>query len=111
MDQYKYRALNSNGRQVKGMVGAKNEYDLFEQLQTVGLELIDCKIVGNEVKIPLFASLRNKIVIRDVIQLFVNLEQMQKAGVPMLEALSDIRVILCPRFIVTFLMEHLCQKL
>jgi type IV pilus assembly protein PilC len=91
MDQYKYRALNANGRQVKGMVAAKNEYDLYEQLQTVGLELIQCKVVGESKGSQLFSGLRNRIVVRDLIQLFINLEQMQKAGVPLLEALADIR--------------------
>lgn len=91
MQQYKYRALNANGRQVKGMVAAKNEYDLYEQLQAVSLELIQCKVVGESKNLSFFSGLRNRIVIRDLIQLFVNLEQMQKAGVPLLEALADIR--------------------
>ncbi len=32
-----------------------------------------------------------KIVLRDIIQLFVQMEQMQSAGVPLLDALSDVR--------------------
>lgn len=35
--------------------------------------------------------MRKKIKIRDLIQLFIHLEQMQSAGVPMLESLGDIR--------------------
>ncbi len=33
----------------------------------------------------------NKVKVRDLIQFFINLEQMESAGVPMLDALGDIR--------------------
>jgi type IV pilus assembly protein PilC len=48
-------------------------------------------VVGESKGSQLFSGLRNRIVVRDLIQLFINLEQMQKAGVPLLEALADIR--------------------
>ncbi len=38
-----------------------------------------------------FGLTLNKIKIRDLIQFFINMEQMESAGVPMLDALSDIR--------------------
>ncbi len=34
---------------------------------------------------------RNTVTLRDLIQFFINMEQMQGAGVPLLDALSDIR--------------------
>lgn len=56
------------------------------------MELIDCSPVGE--KKGLFdgiSLLQKKVKTRDLLQLFVHLEQMQAAGVPLLDALSDAR--------------------
>ncbi|HTK85678.1 MAG TPA: type II secretion system F family protein [Patescibacteria group bacterium] len=91
MARYKYRAINNKGRPVRGVITAINEVDLHNQLQSGGLELIQCSAIDKK-KGPLAAiSFGNKVKTRDLIQLFFNLEQMQNAGVPLLEALSDIR--------------------
>lgn len=66
-----------------------NEIDLYHQLQSVGLELVQCTPLSK--KNTRFSLSRNKIKIRELIQLFVHLEQMQSAGVPLLDALGDIR--------------------
>jgi len=63
---------------------------LYKQLQSAHLELIDCAVVG-EGKVKSFQLGRQKVKLRDVIQLFVQMEQMQSAGVPLLDALSDVR--------------------
>lgn len=90
MAKYNYRALNKSGRPVRGTLTAANEVDLFQQLQAGGFELIDCKEVG--VKSGKFQILgRGGVKNRDKIQLFVHLEQLQKAGVPLLDGLADIR--------------------
>jgi len=66
-----------------------NEIDLHNQLQTAGLELVQCASVSKK---SLNMSIgKQKITLRDLIQFFINMEQMQGAGVPMLDALSDIR--------------------
>jgi len=59
-------------------------------LQSAGLELVDCSVVGAG-KSKGFQLGAKKILLRDVIQLFVQMEQMQSAGVPLLDALSDVR--------------------
>lgn len=90
MPKYNYRALNKSGRPVRGSLTAANETDLFQQLQAGGFELIDCKEVGKKSgKFKVFGS--RGVKIRDLIQLFVHLEQLQKAGVPLLDGLADIR--------------------
>ena len=43
MEKYKYRAINASGRPVRGLISAKNEIDLSNQLESAGLVLIDCK--------------------------------------------------------------------
>jgi type IV pilus assembly protein PilC len=89
MAKYNYRALNKNGRPSRGTLTAANEVDLFQQLQAGGFELIDCKEVGT--KSGKFKIFGGGVKTRDKIQLFVHLEQLQKAGVPLLEGLADIR--------------------
>lgn len=90
MAKFSYKAINAKGRPVRGVITAANEADLFNRLQAGGMALVDCKEMsekGNRLK-----SLTSKrIKTRDLIQMFVHLEQLQKAGVPLLDALSDVR--------------------
>lgn len=65
--------------------------DLYNQLQSAGLELVDCNVIGKGKTSALGTMLEPKIKTRDLIQLFVHMEQMQSSGVPLLDALSDIR--------------------
>ncbi len=71
-------------------MNANGEVDLYEQLQKSDLELLDCKIL-QEKKGFSFSLTMQRITIRDLIQFFLHMEQMQGAGVPLLDALSDIR--------------------
>lgn len=88
MPHYAYRAVNANGRQVHGSLTATNEIDLHGALLEIGLELIDCKTASARRGL---AALRDRITTQDLIQLCVHLEQMQRAGVPLLHCLADIR--------------------
>ncbi len=67
-----------------------SEVDLYNQLQTAGLELVQCSSLSKKKSSLGFLS-RVKVKLRDLIQFFIHMEQMQSAGVPMLDALSDIR--------------------
>lgn len=74
------------------MIAAANEVDLHNQLQTAGLELVQCSPLDR--RKGMFDSLtflQKKVKVRDLIQLFLHMEQMQSAGVPLLSALGDIR--------------------
>lgn len=71
------------------MVAAANEVDLHNQLQSAGLELVHCAPLNKKKMGGL--SFGGKILIRDLIQLFLHLEQMQGAGIALLDALGDIR--------------------
>ncbi len=88
MEKFKYRALNANGRPVKGVLAAVNESDLHNQLQASGMELISFSELSSKKSKSRFGA---KVKIRDLIQLFVHLDQMETAGVPLLVSLSDIR--------------------
>lgn len=91
MERYKYRAINNRGRPVRGVIAAINEVDLYNQLQAAGLELIQCAPLVRKKGAFSGGLLAKKLRIRDLIQLFLHLDQMQGAGVPLLEALADIR--------------------
>lgn len=89
-ERFKYRAINNKGRPVRGVISAANENDLYNQLQSAGLELVQCASLSK--KRGFLGNIHLKrIVVRDLIQLFLHMEQMQSAGVPLLEALGDIR--------------------
>lgn len=88
MEKYKYRALNAKGRPIKGVLGAMNETDLFNQLQTAGLELVSATPLSKKKGKTHFLT---KVKIRDLIQLFMHLDQMENAAVPILDSLADIR--------------------
>ena len=63
---------------------------MYNQLQSGGLELVQCTSLSKRAaKLP--GLTLNKIKIRDLISFFIHMEQMQSAGVPLLEALGDIR--------------------
>jgi type IV pilus assembly protein PilC len=88
MEKYKYRALNAKGRPIRGVLGAINENDLFNQLSSAGLELISASPLSKKkTRSPLMA----RVKIRDLIQLFMHLDQMEHAAVPILDSLADIR--------------------
>lgn len=88
MEKYKYRALNSKGRPIRGVLGAMNENDLFNQLQSAGLDLISATPLSKKKSKTHFIT---RIKVRDLIQLFMHLDQMEGAAVPILDSLADIR--------------------
>lgn len=90
MAKFSYRAINAKGRPVRGVVNASSETELFNRLNEAGMSLLDCKEM-NEKGSKIAALTAKKVNIRDLIQMFVQLEQLQKAGVPLLDALTDIR--------------------
>lgn len=76
---------------MRGVIGAANEVDLYNQLHSGGLELVQCTVMGKDKSFLSNLGIKKGVKVRDLIQLFLHLEQMQGAGVALLEALSDIR--------------------
>ena len=71
---------------------AVNEADLYQQLQKNELELIQCNEIKDTPGLSYLKSwFRKGVKTRDLIQLFIQLEQMQNAGIGLLEALSDAK--------------------
>jgi type IV pilus assembly protein PilC len=87
MERYKYRAINAQGRQVRGVLAAMHETDLFNQLRGGGLELVSCSQLKE--KRSIFSM--SRVTTRDLIQFFVHINQLESAGIPVLDSLADIR--------------------
>ncbi|MCA1941425.1 MAG: type II secretion system F family protein [Caenispirillum bisanense] len=88
MPLYAYRAINEKGRSVRGQINSVNETELFQQLHELGLELVDASTV-TERKWAL--ALSGRVKTRDLIQTCLHLEQLSAAGVPLIDALADLR--------------------
>lgn len=88
MPEYRYRAINQNGRVVRGAVFASNEQDLNGVIESAGLDLIEFKIAAKNQFSKLFQP---AVKMRDLIQMSVHFEQLQKAGVPLMESLGEVR--------------------
>jgi type IV pilus assembly protein PilC len=86
MALYSYKAIDSAGKSAKGMQDAANLIDLEQRLKRAGLDLISGKEEENKAS---FGS--SKIKRTDLITFFFNLEQLVRAGVPLLECLGDLR--------------------
>jgi len=86
MPTYKYKAINEMGRNIGGVIFAENEVDLETRLKQVGLDLVDWKET-KEKKV----SKRGRIKLQDMIVFCLHLEQLNRAGVPLLEAIADVR--------------------
>lgn len=73
------------------MVTAANEVDLFNQLKASGMDLVSCSPVQNQSGLGGVSLFRPSVKVRDLIQFFMHLEQLQAAGVSMLDSLADVR--------------------
>lgn len=87
---YTYRALDQKrNRVVKGSIQTFNEKALEQTLADSDMVLISFK----EVKKGLFsdAKLFNRITSKDLITMFIHFEQLEQAGVPLLDSLADLK--------------------
>ena len=85
MPLYSYRAVNLQGSSSKGLQDAANLIDLEMRLKRSGLDLVDAKVDSNKN----WAG-QKKIKRTELITFFFNLEQLIRAGVPLLECLIDL---------------------
>jgi type IV pilus assembly protein PilC len=94
MALYAYKAMNSNGRTVTGRLEAINPIDLEMRLKRMELDFIN----GDTVKQGGMMN-RAKITRQELINFCFHLEQLARAGVSLIESLTDLRdTIDNPRF-------------
>ena len=87
MPNYKYKAVDAAGKFIVGSLDAGNVADLELRLEKMDMDLVTYKQKqpGDE----LFG--KNKVGRRDLINFAFYLEQLTRAGVPILEGLADLR--------------------
>jgi type IV pilus assembly protein PilC len=87
MPQYTYLAVNSNNKQIKGIIPARNLEDAESQLREMGLYPIS---VQSKVKKQTSGSKKGKVGTKDVLSFTIQLHLMFTAGLPLLGALQNI---------------------
>jgi len=87
MPLYQYKAIDAAGKFISGSLDAGNINDLELRLEKMDMDLVTFK--QKEHGSDLFG--RNKIGRRDLINFSFYLEQLTRAGVPLLEGLADLR--------------------
>lgn len=85
MSLYAYKAMDANGRLIFGRMDAINAVDLEMRLKRMELDLIS----GDPVKQGGFGG--TTITRRELIAFCFHLEQLSRAGVPLIESLTDLR--------------------
>ena len=86
MDSYKYKAMDAQGRRVTGTIDAANLTDLEMRLGRMGLDLIDSRQVRRMSLLHRFKKTSRS----ELINFSFHLEQLLNAGVPMVDALTDL---------------------
>jgi type IV pilus assembly protein PilC len=85
MFRYRYKALDQNGKTVNGKMSAENPAELLTMLRANSLELISY----NQDKMG--GGLFGRIKTADLISIFVHLEQLEKAGVSIIDSIADLK--------------------
>jgi len=83
---FSYRAVDGDGRIVEGSLDAPSEHALEAQLRQSGAELLRCAERG-----AMRFGRRRGIGRKDLIGFCFHMEQMTRAGLPIIEALTDLR--------------------
>jgi type IV pilus assembly protein PilC len=86
MPLYTYKAVNPDGRMIFGRIDALNVVDLEMRLRRMELDLVNGQPLSNR---GIFGS--SGVPRRELIHFCFHLEQLARAGVPILEGLSDLR--------------------
>ncbi|MGD9788656.1 MAG: type II secretion system F family protein [Sulfuricellaceae bacterium] len=87
MTLFLYKAVDAEGKVIRGQLDAANDADLDQRLERLGLELIEVREQSAEA----FSLIKRRVRRQDLITFCFHLEQLTRAGVPLLEGLADLR--------------------
>ena len=87
MPSFSYNAVDKLGRPAIGQLDAVNEVDLEIRLSRMGLDLITFRTAAKSTS--LFN--RSRVSNQDLVMFCFQLEQLNSAGVPLLDCLNDLR--------------------
>lgn len=88
MPNYRYKAIDDFGKKKTGVVSADDASSLESILNRDGLELLSYKV--QTVQTSLFTFL-DKVTQKDLISIFVHLHQLEKAGVSIIDSITDLK--------------------
>lgn len=88
MNYYRFKAIDNSGRYVNGRLAAANQYELISILKSSGQELISFK---QEKQQRIGGLLFDRIKAKDLIVAFMQLEQLDRAGVSLLDSIQDLK--------------------
>ena len=87
MPSFQYKAIDRDGRKTRGRLDAYNEVDLELRLRKMGLDLITSRPLARNA--PAIGS--SNVTRQDLITFCFDMEQISRAGIPLVEGLRDLR--------------------
>lgn len=88
MASFRYKAIDKTGHPARGLMDAANEVDLELRLRRMGLDLI----TGREiVESDTAKKTSGSITRRDLITFCLDMEQLSRSGIPVMDGLRDLR--------------------
>ncbi len=105
MPSFQYKAIDQAGQTAGGRIDAMNDVDLELRLKRMGLDLISFRQIRSG-----STAVAGAVTRKDLINFCFDMEQMSRAGIPLLEGLRDLRDSLeNPRFkgIVSSMLEDI----
>lgn len=87
MSAFTYKAIDKQGRPARGSLDAANEVDLELRLRRMGLDLITYRVQDKSGA----RGARGRVSRLDLITFCVDLEQISRAGIPLIDGLRDLR--------------------
>lgn len=105
MPSFQYKAIDQAGQTASGRIDAMNDVDLELRLKRMGLDMISFRQIRTG-----STAVAGSVSRKDLINFCFDMEQMSRAGIPLLEGLRDLRDSLeNPRFkgIVSSMLEDI----
>lgn len=87
MPSFRYKAIDMDGRSARGRLDAFNEVDLELRLRKMGLDLITSRVLARNA--PAIGS--SSVTRQDLITFCFDMEQISRAGIPLVDGLRDLR--------------------
>lgn len=86
MANFRYKAINNEGKYISGKISAENPSELMSLLKSSSLELVSYREEkGNA--LSFLSSISNS----ELVTIFIHLEQLDKAGVSIIDSIQDLK--------------------
>jgi type IV pilus assembly protein PilC len=86
MANFKYKAINNDGKYISGKISAENPSELMSLLKSSSLELVSYREEKNTA-----LNFLNSISSSELVTIFIHLEQLDKAGVSIIDSIQDLK--------------------